>query len=77
MKGEHILFSSASDEWETPQALFDALDTEFHFDLDVCANEDNKKCERFFSKEDDGLSKKWGGVRVVQSSVWSRYRQVG
>lgn len=62
MKGEQVLFSSASEEWETPQALFDALDSEFHFNLDVSANESNRKCERFFSKDDDGLSKNWGGA---------------
>lgn len=61
MKGKQVLFSSASEEWETPQALFDALDSEFHFNLDVSANESNRKCERFFSKDDDGLSKNWGG----------------
>lgn len=38
------LFSSASDEWETPQALFDELNKEFHFTLDVCATEKNRKC---------------------------------
>ena len=31
-----IMFSSKSDEWTTPQALFDELDSEFHFDLDPC-----------------------------------------
>ena len=77
MKGEHVLYRSSSDEWETPQAVFDALDAEFHFDLDVCANESNKKCHRYFSKEDDGLSKKWGGARVVQPTVRQRYTQMG
>lgn len=28
------LFSSATVEWATPQALFDELDAEFHFNLD-------------------------------------------
>jgi DNA N-6-adenine-methyltransferase Dam len=30
------LFSSATDRWETPKALFAALDSEFHFDYDPC-----------------------------------------
>ena len=33
------LFTSATDEWATPQDFFDALNDEFHFTLDVCANE--------------------------------------
>jgi phage N-6-adenine-methyltransferase len=38
-----VMFSSATDEWETPQAFFRALDEEFRFDLDVAASSLNKK----------------------------------
>lgn len=57
-----VLFSSRSEEWGTPQALFDQLDKEFHFDLDVCATPENAKCEKFFTKEDDGLAQEWNGM---------------
>lgn len=57
-----IHYSSESDEWETPQELFDLLDDEFGFELDVCATADNAKCERFFSPEHDGLLQRWRGV---------------
>ena len=30
------LFSSASQHWATPKELYDALDTEFHFNDDPC-----------------------------------------
>ena len=33
-----ILFSSVSEEWGTPKELFEELNEEFHFVLDVCAN---------------------------------------
>lgn len=55
------LFSSNTDEWATPQAIFDDLDKEFHFTLDVCANEQNHKCAKYFTKDDDGLAQNWGG----------------
>ena len=55
------LFSKGNDEWETPQDVFNLLDNEFHFDLDPCATESNRKCVDFFSIIDDGLSKDWGG----------------
>lgn len=55
------LFSSNTDEWATPQAFFDDLDKEFHFTLDVCANEQNHKCTKYFTKDDDGLAQNWGG----------------
>ena len=55
------MMSSNTDMWETPQAFFDKLDEEFHFDLDVCATPENAKCKRFYTKDDDGLTKEWGG----------------
>lgn len=59
------LRSSLTDEWATPQKLFDELDAEFHFDLDPCANEQNHKCQTYFTKEQDGLSFDWGGYKSV------------
>lgn len=56
-----VLFSSAKDDWETPQNFFNELDEEFHFDLDPCADNSNHKCDCYFTKEDNGLSKDWSG----------------
>ena len=72
------LFSSNTPEWATPKAFFDALDAEFHFDLDPCSTPENAKCGRFFTKDDDGLSKSWGGVKsLLQPAIRQRTRQVG
>lgn len=57
-----VMFSSQTDNWATPQWLFDELDKEFHFTLDPCASKDNAKCEKFYTKEDNGLNQNWGGV---------------
>lgn len=56
------LFSSKSDEWATPQYLFDELDKEFHFDIDACATDENHKCDVYYTKEQDGLKMDWGGL---------------
>jgi phage N-6-adenine-methyltransferase len=56
------LMSSLTDEWATPQNLFDELNAEFNFEIDVCANEFNAKCESYFSKEQNGLAQEWVGV---------------
>lgn len=53
------MFTSNSDEWETPQELFDELNEEFYFMLDPCATKENAKCESYFTKEDDGLKQEW------------------
>jgi len=53
------LFSSKSDEWETPQSVFDELDEEFDFQIDLAATPQNAKCEKFFTARDDALGKSW------------------
>lgn len=56
----NVHFQHKSDEWETPQDLFDSLDAEFGpFDMDVAANAKNSKCSYFASKEDDALTQDW------------------
>ena len=54
------MFSSKTDNWETPQDFFDKLNKEFYFNLDACATDENAKCKVYFTKEQDGLSQEWG-----------------
>lgn len=56
------MFSSKTDLWETPQALFDELNKEFGFELDACAIKENAKCDRYFTPEIDGLKQEWSGT---------------
>ena len=72
-----IMFSNKTDEWATPQALFDALNEEFDFDLDPCATEETAKCSKFFTKNDDGLTKNWGGVLGVLQPALFKSSGVG
>lgn len=46
-----VMYSSKTDQWATPDDFFRELDQEFHFNLDPCANEQNHKCEKYFTKE--------------------------
>jgi phage N-6-adenine-methyltransferase len=57
-----VHFSSETDQWETPQWLFDLLDAEFSFELDTCATAGNKKCPCYYSPEMDGLKQLWKGT---------------
>lgn len=45
----------------TPQDLFNELNKEFQFTLDVCAQPHNAKCEQFYSPNEDGLASEWSG----------------
>jgi len=55
-------FSSKTDLWSTPQDFFDKLNSVHGFTLDACATPENAKCQRHFTKSDDGLSQQWDGV---------------
>jgi len=54
-----LMFSSKNSTWETPQWLFDELNKEFNFTLDVCADVNTHKCNRYFDIEKDGLKQDW------------------
>lgn len=67
------LMSSATDEWATPQGIFDELNREFRFTLDPCATAENAKCERFYTRERDGLQEApWTGERVFMNPPYGR-----
>lgn len=61
----NVIFSSDKAEWSTPQWLFDQLDNEFLFQLDAAASDKNHKCETFYTKDDDALSKPWAKSTFV------------
>ena len=47
-------------DWKTPKAVYQVLDSEFHFDHDPCPP----------NYVVDGLSSSWGGGELCQSSIW-------
>lgn len=55
------LFSSEKKNWETPQDLFDSLNSEFHFTLDAAASDTNHKLPHFYTEQTNGLIQDWGG----------------
>lgn len=63
------VFSHESDEWATPQTLFDELNAEFEFNLDPCATEENHKCETYYTEKENGLDQDWGGKRVFATRL--------
>lgn len=56
------MMSSNTDMWATPQDFFNKLNAEFNFQCDVCAVDDNAKCDKYYSPEEDGLQQEWKGV---------------
>jgi phage N-6-adenine-methyltransferase len=57
------LFTSRTEEWETPDYVFIPLNKEFEFQVDVCATSENAKCKIYFDKSVDGLKREWSPFR--------------
>ena len=66
------MMSSKSDEWTTPIELFDALHNRFIFDLDAAASDENHLCDRYYTKEHDGLRQSWEWRRVFCNPPYSQ-----
>lgn len=64
--------TSNKQDWETPQALFDELDSVFHFTLDPCSTHENAKCERHYTVDEDGLTQSWEGETVFCNPPYDR-----
>jgi len=69
---DKVHFSTGKDDWGTPQDLFDALNKEFGFTLDPCANDSNHKCARYYTREQDGLAQSWAGETVFCNPPYSK-----
>lgn len=67
-----MLFTSESDEWETPNELVAWLAQSFAFTLDPCCTPGTAKAARFFTREDDGLAQSWAGERVWMNPPYSK-----
>lgn len=67
-----VMFSSNTDFWATPIDFFNKLDKEFNFTLDPCCTVENKKCNKYYTKDDDGLSKSWIGESVFCNPPYGR-----
>ena len=66
------MLSSTTDEWETPQKLFDELDAVYGFTLDPCSSDENAKCKKHYTKADDGLKRSCGGETVFMNPPYGR-----
>lgn len=66
------MYTSDSAEWSTPQDFFDKLDEEFYFTLDPCSTDENAKCRKHFTKEQNGLAQDWTGETVFCNPLYGR-----
>lgn len=50
------------DLWQTPKEIFDSLDREFDFDIDICASDENALCISYFTEDISALLNEWDSV---------------
>lgn len=55
----NVHFSSQRNDWATPQSVYEELNAEFGFCLDVCAWDWNTKAAVWLTPFDDALSLDW------------------
>ena len=74
---DNVLFTSNSDEWETPQYIFDYYNKIYNFTLDACASDNNYKVGNYRTKQDyvDGLKIGWKFERVWCNPPYSELKQ--
>lgn len=68
-----VMSSSNDMTWATQQEWFDYLNLEFKFTLDPCCSKNTAKCKKFYTEEDDGLSKSWENERVFMNPPYGRH----
>ena len=60
-----------SDDWATPQPLFDKLNEEFGFTLDPCCTPETAKCEKYYTPVENGLIQSWENERAFMNCSYS------
>lgn len=68
----NVLFSHKSDNWATPQWLFDKLNSQHNFTLDPASDGTNAKCAKFYTEQQNGLSQNWNGETVFINPPYSK-----
>lgn len=63
---------STNDQWRTPDWVFDPLNEAFGFTIDAAASFTGRKCERYWSKNEDGLKQSWANERVFCNPPWTK-----
>jgi len=69
---DKALFTSEKTDWKTPPELFARLDAVHHFTLDTAASVENHLCEKYFTKENSGLTKSWQDETVFLNPPYGR-----
>jgi site-specific DNA-methyltransferase (adenine-specific) len=54
-----------SDSYRTPPWLFRWLDEQYDFDFDICASDENHKCDKYYTEQNSYVGKNWSELGAV------------
>lgn len=54
-----------SDSYRTPKWLFSWLDSEYDFDFDICASDENHLCEKYYTEQNPYNGRNWSELGAV------------
>jgi len=73
MNNSKVMFSSKSDEWATPDGLYETLHAEFDFNVDGAATASNSRCTFYYCLDwVDALKQSWSTDSrwIIKPTVW-------
>ena len=59
------LFTSNKHNWQTPTWLFKTLNDHFEFKIDVCADDNNYLCKKYFTENNSCLNHSWSNINFM------------
>ena len=68
-----VMFSSKNQAWSTRLEFFEPVNDQYHFTLDAAASDDDHRCPRYFTEEQNGLEQSWSGERVWLNPPYGNY----
>jgi phage N-6-adenine-methyltransferase len=68
----NVIFSHKSDEWSTPQHIFDKLNNIYSFTLDPASDGANNKCAKHYTLQTNGLVQSWLNETVFINPPYSK-----
>ena len=69
-----LALRSELSNWRTPDWLFEALNNHFNFQADVCANDTNYLCDKYFTMEKSCFDNDWDYMNFMNPPYG---RQIG
>lgn len=67
-----VHFSSKYHGWQTPNHLFEQLNSKFHFTLDPCCADQTAKCSKYFTMRENVLEQDWSKDVVFMNPPFGR-----